>query len=115
MDARRIAGLLADGHDVRVGLDMGCILHEDKAQADVIAEWKGAEYPDRYIVVGGHLDSWDIGEGAHGGAGIVTALRRCGRLRSGCLTAAHPEVVLFINEENGNNGANLRAQSPREG
>ena len=75
VDARRIAGLLSDGHDVRVGLEMGCILHDDKAQANVIAEWTGTEHPDRYIVVGGHLDSWDIGEGAHDdGAGIVHSI-----------------------------------------
>ena len=50
VDARRISGLLSDGHDVRVGLEMGCILHDDKAQANVIAEWTGTEHPDRYIV-----------------------------------------------------------------
>ena len=39
---------------------------------NVIAELKGSEFPDEYITIGGHLDSWDVGEGAHDdGAGIV--------------------------------------------
>ena len=116
VDARRIAGLVKEGHEVQVGLNMGCILHEDKSQANVIAEWKGTEHPDRYIVVGGHLDSWDIGEGAHDdGAGIVQSIEVLRTLHALGYQPRHTlRVVLFINEENGNNGGKTYAQRARE-
>ena len=116
VDARRIARLVQDGAEVRVGLNMGCVLHEDKAQANVIAEWTGTEYPDRYIVVGGHLDSWDIGEGAHDdGAGIVQSIEVLRALHALGYQPRHTlRVVLFINEENGNNGGKTYAQRARE-
>ena len=116
VDSRRIARLVAEGHDVRVGLEMGCILHDDKSQANVIAEWTGSEYPDRYIVVGGHLDSWDIGEGAHDdGAGIVHSIEVMRTLQALGYQPRHTiRVVLFINEENGNNGGKTYARVARE-
>ena len=116
VDARRIAGLVQEGHEVRVGLNMGCMLHDDKSQANVIAEWTGSEYPDRYIVVGGHLDSWDIGEGAHDdGAGIVQSIEVLRTLHALGYRPRHTlRVVLFINEENGNNGGKTYALRARE-
>ena len=116
VDSRRIAGLLQEGNVVRVGLELECVLHEDKAQANVIAEWKGSEFPDRYIVVGGHLDSWDIGEGAHDdGAGIVHSIEVMRTLVAMGYQPRHTlRVVLFINEENGNNGGKTYAQRARE-
>ena len=116
VDARRIAGLVADGRDVRVGMELGCVLHDDKTQANVIAEWTGTEYPDRYIVVGGHLDSWDIGEGAHDdGAGIVQSIEVLRTLHAMGYAPRHTlRVVLFINEENGNNGGKTYARRARE-
>ena len=116
VDARRIAGFVKEGHEVRVGLNMGCILHDDKSQANVIAEWKGTEYPDRYIVVGGHLDSWDIGEGAHDdGAGVVQSIEVLRTLHALGYRPRHTlRVVLFINEENGNNGGKTYALRARE-
>lgn len=116
VDSRRIARLVESGHSVRIGLEMGCVLHEDKAQANVIAEWKGTEHPDRYIVVGGHLDSWDIGEGAHDdGAGIVHSIEVMRTLIALGYAPRHTiRVVLFINEENGNNGGKTYARIARE-
>jgi len=116
VDARRIAQLLKDGREVRVGMDMGCALFDDKSQANVIAEWKGTEFPDRYIVVGGHLDSWDIGEGAHDdGAGIVQSIEVMRTLHALGYAPRHTlRVVLFINEENGNNGGKTYALRARE-
>ena len=116
VDARRISRLIADGHEVRVGMEMGCVLHGEKTQANVIAEWTGSEHPDRYIVVGGHLDSWDIGEGAHDdGAGIVQSIEVMRTLHALGYQPRHTlRVVLFINEENGNNGGKTYAQRARE-
>ncbi len=116
LDARRIARLVDEGHEVRVGMELGCVLHEDRTQANVIAEWTGSEYPDRYIVVGGHLDSWDIGEGAHDdGAGIVQSIEVLRALHALGYVPRHTlRVVLFINEENGNNGGKTYALRARE-
>jgi len=116
VDARRIAGLVEAGHVVRVGLEMDCVVHEDKTQANVIAEWTGTEYPDRFIVVGGHLDSWDIGEGAHDdGAGVVHSIEVLRSLHALGYRPRHTlRVVLFINEENGNNGGKTYAERARE-
>lgn len=116
VDARRLANLVEEGHEVRVGMELSCVLHEDKSQANVIAEWKGTEHPDRYIVVGGHLDSWDIGEGAHDdGAGIVQSIEVLRTLHALGYQPRHTlRVVLFINEENGNNGGKTYARVARE-
>ena len=116
VDARRIAHLVEEGREVRVGMELACVLHGDKSQANVIAEWTGTEHPDRYIVVGGHLDSWDIGEGAHDdGAGIVQSIEVLRTLHALGYQPRHTiRVVLFINEENGNNGGKTYAQRARE-
>ena len=116
VDARRIAHLVEEGHQVRVGMELACTLHGDKPQANVIAEWTGTEHPDRFIVVGGHLDSWDIGEGAHDdGAGIVHSIEALRSLHALGYQPRHTlRVVLFINEENGNNGGKTYAQRARE-
>ena len=116
VDARHIARLVAAGRDVRVGMELGCVLHDDKTQANVIAEWTGTEHPDRFIVVGGHLDSWDIGEGAHDdGAGIVQSIEVLRTLHAMGYAPRHTlRVVLFINEENGNNGGKTYARRAKE-
>ena len=74
---------------------------------NVIGELKGSEFPNEYIVVGAHLDSWDLAEGAHDdGAGIVQTIEV---LRSFKALAYKPKrtirFVLFANEENGGRGA----------
>ena len=64
VDARKLHQALERGDEVTVSLDMDCQKFPDKQQYNVIGEIPGTEFPDEYIVVGGHLDSWDIGEGA---------------------------------------------------
>lgn len=73
---------------------------------NVIGEIKGSEHPEKIIVVGGHLDSWDVGEGANDdGAGcvqsieVIRAFKKLG-IRPKCTIRA----VLFMNEENGQKG-----------
>ncbi|MEX6687927.1 M20/M25/M40 family metallo-hydrolase [Danxiaibacter flavus] len=73
---------------------------------NVIGEITGSEYPDQYITVGGHLDSWDVNEGAtDDGAGIVQTIEI---LRAFKATGFRPKhtirFVLFANEENGTRG-----------
>ncbi len=79
---------------------------------NVIAELKGTEFPDEFITVGGHLDSWDVNEGAHDdGAGIVHTIEVLRALRA---VGYHPKhsirFVLFANEENGLRGGTKYAE-----
>jgi hypothetical protein len=97
---------LLSKNKVSVLLDLNCRTLEDKPSFNVIAEIRGSKKLNEIITFGGHLDSWDTGEGAHDdGAGVVhcmEALRILQKLNY------KPErtlrVVLFMNEENGNRG-----------
>ena len=82
---------------------------------NVIGEIKGSRYPDRIITVGGHLDSWDVGEGANDdGAGVVQSMEV---LRVYKALGIRPEytirAVLFMNEENGLRGGQAYADSAK--
>lgn len=97
-------------------MNLSCKLYDDVIQANVIGEIRGTELPDEYIVVGGHLDSWDIGEGAHDdGAGIVQSIEVLRAIKAlGIPLKRTLRVVLFINEENGNNGGKTYAANVEE-
>ncbi len=77
-----------------------------KTSHSVIAEIKGTDFPDEIILVGGHLDSWDIGSGAHDdGAGCVHAMQVFQTLKAiGYKPKRTLRCVLFMNEENGLKG-----------
>ena len=80
----------------------------DSQSYNVIAEIKGSEFPEEVILVGGHLDSWDIGDGAHDdGAGVVHSMDMLNIFNK---ISYRPKrtirVVLFMNEENGGRGSN---------
>ena len=79
---------------------------------NVIAELKGSQFPNEYITIGGHLDSWDPAEGAHDdGTGVVQTIEL---LRVFKALGYHPRhsirFVLFANEENGTRGGQKYAQ-----
>jgi len=83
---------------------------------NVIAELRGTEFPDQYITVGGHLDSWDVNEGAHDdGAGVVHTIEVMRTLKA---LGYHPKhtirFVLFANEENGLRGGDKYAAVAKE-
>jgi len=88
----------------------------DQLSHNVIAEVKGRKYPDQIIVVGGHLDSWDVGDGSHDdGAGIVQSMEVIRIFKSlGYKPNRTIRVVLFMNEENGLRGGNKYAEIARE-
>ncbi|HEY1435233.1 MAG TPA: M20/M25/M40 family metallo-hydrolase [Thermoanaerobaculia bacterium] len=102
-DADLVAHLLSRGGPVRVRFALDCRTRPDGESANVIGEVPGREKPDEIVVLGAHLDSWDLGRGAiDDGAGcgiVVEAARQIAALRE------HPRrtvrVVLFANEENG--------------
>ena len=80
----------------------------DAESANVIAEIKGSEKPDEVVVIGGHLDSWDVGQGAHDdGGGCIVAWEAVRLLKElGLRPRRTIRVVLFTNEENGSRGGN---------
>lgn len=73
---------------------------------NVIGEIKGTKYPDQIVVVSGHLDSWDVGDGAHDdGAGCVQAIEVIRTFKQlGIKPKYTVRAVLFMNEENGLKG-----------
>ena len=79
---------------------------------NVIAEIKGFEYPDEIILVGGHLDSWDVGGGAHDdGAGCVHSMQVIETFNAlGYKPKRTLRCVMFMNEENGLGGGKAYAE-----
>ena len=84
----------------------------DVESANVIGELRGRDKPDEVVVIGGHLDSWDVGQGAHDdGAGCVTMMQAAHLLHQlGLVPRRTIRVVLFTNEENGVRGGKGYAQ-----
>jgi hypothetical protein len=74
---------------------------------NVIGEIRGEEFPDEVILVGGHIDSWDVGDGAHDdGAGCVQSIEALDIFKRLNITPKRTlRTVLFINEETGLTGA----------
>ena len=102
-DADRIARLIAAGQSVRVRLQMAAVTSGLAPSANVVAELRGREHPEQIVIISGHLDSWDVGQGAHDdGAGVVMAMEALHQLRSlGLRPRRTIRVVLWTNEENG--------------
>ncbi|MGB0428375.1 MAG: M20/M25/M40 family metallo-hydrolase [Flavobacteriales bacterium] len=86
--------------------------YQDARSHNVIAELKGSQFPDQYITIGAHLDSWDVGEGAHDdGAGVVQTIEVLRLFKTMTIQPKHSiRFVLFTNEENGAKGAFRYAQ-----
>jgi len=101
-DAELLARLAAEG-EVVVHLSMGARTLPDAPSANVVGEIRGREKPDEVVVIGGHIDSWDVGQGAHDdGAGIVTMMQALTTIRKlGLQPRRTIRVVCFTNEENG--------------
>ncbi len=95
---------------VTLNMEMDCKAYPDVISYNVIAEITGKD--DKIISFGGHLDSWDVGEGAHDdGAGIVHSIEALRILNMLGYKPNHTiRCVLFMNEENGNMGGRSYAQ-----
>ena len=92
----------------------------DAESANVIAELKGTERPDEIVLISGHYDSWDVGQGAHDdGGGVIVAWEAARLLKElGLRPRRTIRVVLYTNEENGLRGGNAyrdahRAEIPK--
>lgn len=111
-DAELLSSVLAE-EPVSVYLRTDCRMLEPVLSYNVIGEIRGSDYPDEIILVGGHLDSWDIGGGAHDdGAGCVHSMEVIRLLN---LVGYQPKrtirCVMFMNEENGLAGGLTYADS----
>lgn len=91
---------------IRVQMQTYGFFLPDADENNVVAEIKGAQFPDEIITIGGHLDSWDVNEGAHDdGAGIVQTMEVLRAMKaSNYIPKRTIRFVLFANEENGGKG-----------
>jgi carboxypeptidase Q len=105
-DAQMLARLYQDGVPVKVRLEMSARLEPDADSADVIGEIPGREHPEEVVVIGGHLDSWDVGQGAQDdGASIMACLQALALMKKlGLQPRRTVRVAFWVNEENGGRG-----------
>ena len=105
-DAMLIDRLVKKGQRVRMHLVLTPRMLPDVESANVIAEIRGSEKPEEIILIGGHLDSWDLGTGAiDDGSGVAMVMETMRLLSEMHLTPKRTiRCVLFMNEENGLNG-----------
>jgi hypothetical protein len=111
--AEKLSNLLRIAPDLNFLFRQQCKQYDDVLSYNVIGEITGSEYPNEIITVGGHLDSWDIGDGAHDdGAGCVQSMEVVRLFKK---LNHQPKrtirVVLFMNEENGLRGGNKYAET----
>jgi carboxypeptidase Q len=103
----------AQNESVNFTLTMSCRWFADAKSYNVIGELRGSEMPGEVIVVGGHLDAWDLGSGAHDdGAGCVHAIEAIRIFKAlGIRPKRTLRAVCFMNEENGGRGGAAYADS----
>ncbi len=87
-------------------LNMNCKMLPNELSYNVVGEIKGSKKPNEIIMVGGHLDAWDNGQGAHDdGAGVVQAIEILAMYKNQNIKPIHTiRAVAFMNEENGGAG-----------
>jgi carboxypeptidase Q len=103
------------GDHPRLRLKMEAKFLPDAESANVIAELKGSEKPDEIVLISGHFDSWDVGQGAHDdGGGCIVAWEAVRLLKElGLKPRRTIRVVLYTNEENGLRGGNAYRDAHR--
>ena len=111
-DAVLLSSMLKLDKGIKFYFKQNCKQLKDVLSYNVIGEITGSQFPKEYIVVGGHLDSWDLGDGSHdNGAGVVQSMDVLRLLKeTGIKPKRSIRVVLFMNEENGMRGGNKYAE-----
>jgi carboxypeptidase Q len=106
-DADLLQRLADTGQRTVVHLSMEAHFEADAESANVVAELRGRERPDELVVIGGHIDSWDVGAGASDDGGGIVATWEAVRLmkKLNLRPRRTVRVVLWTNEENGARGA----------
>ncbi|MEQ8423705.1 MAG: M20/M25/M40 family metallo-hydrolase, partial [Cyclobacteriaceae bacterium] len=107
-----LSKLLKEDKDLRFYIENYSETLEDAPSFNVIGEIKGTEYPEEIIVVGGHLDSWDLAQGAHDdGSGCVQSIEVLRIFKAmGYKPKRTIRAVMFMNEENGLRGGTKYAE-----
>lgn len=109
IDAELLKASIQNGN-TKFKLVTYCQNLDDVPSFNVIGQVTGTDYPDEVIVVGGHLDSWDVGEGAHDdGAGCVQSMEVLRTIKELGQPKRTIRCVLYMNEENGNRGGHTYA------
>jgi Zn-dependent M28 family amino/carboxypeptidase len=115
--AETLSQLLAGDPDLKLRIKLTCQTLPDVESANVVGELVGSEKPKEIVLIGGHLDSWDKGQGAHDdGAGCIHAIEAVRLLKQlGFRPKRTIRAVLFMNEENGLRGGQGYADRSRPG
>ncbi len=102
-DAEWMRRMVTLGNELTLELSMKAMTLPDAKSANVVAEIRGSQTPGEIVVMGGHFDSWDVGQGAHDdGAGCIAAWQALRILQGlGLRPRRTLRVVLWTNEENG--------------
>lgn len=106
-DAMMVHRMVDRGDTVVINLRMSAETFPDSPSRNIVAEITGSERPDEVVVIGGHIDSWDVGQGAmDDGGGVVAAWEALKLIKR---LGLHPRrtirMVGWANEENGSRGA----------
>lgn len=112
-DADLLVDQLATGERVRLRLRNTSSMADSTWSANVVGEIRGRERPDEFVVLGGHLDSWDLGTGAHDDATGVCIMTGAARLigQASLRPRRSIRLVMFANEEFGLSGAREYARA----
>lgn len=113
-DANFLSQLLKNSEKgITFYLSMQCKWFADVKSYNVIGEIRGSEHPNEIIVVGGHLDAWELGEGAHDdGTGVTGSVEAIRIFKALGIRPKHTiRCVCFMNEENGGRGGKTYADS----
>ncbi len=110
--ANWLSAELKKDKDLKFFLQMSCNTLPDVKSYNVVGEIRGSEKKNEFIVVGGHLDSWDTGTGAHDdGAGVVQSIEVLRIFKAlGYKPKCTIRAVAFMNEENGGRGGKKYAE-----
>ena len=114
--AELLSSMLALNKDLKFYLKLDCKNFPDVTSHNVVGEIRGSSYPDEIIVVGGHLDSWDLGDGSHDdGAGIVQSMEVLRLFKEINYAPKRTiRVVMYMNEENGLRGGSAYAKYAKQ-
>jgi hypothetical protein len=115
-DAEMLSKMLIEDKNIEFYFKQNCKQYDDVKSYNVIGQITGTHFPDEYIVIGGHLDSWDLGDGSHDdGAGVVQSMDVLRLLQKSAIKPKHSiRVVLFMNEENGLRGGKKYAEEAKQ-
>lgn len=115
-NATLLRRLQASGQVPRVHLELDSAWAGEAMSANVVGELPGTGKPEELVVLAGHLDSWDVGQGAQDdGVGCMIALHAAAQIkRSGLQPRRTLRVVLFTNEEHGLAGAKAYVEAHRD-